>query len=68
MKLSFSTHQQGEEPMSDTAPVTDNQPVLKDFDADHRALVGFGYPWFTVEACEVIAPLREQLRAVEAIR
>ena len=44
---------------------TDNTPILKDFDADHRALVGFDYPWFTVEACEVIAPLREQLRNAE---
>ena len=50
--------------MRHPAPI-DNRPLLPDFNADYRALTGFDFPWFTVEACEVIAPLREQLRAEE---
>jgi hypothetical protein len=52
---------------TDTAPVTDNRPLLPDFDATRRALEP-DFTWFSVEACEAIAPLRELLRDEEETR
>lgn len=42
----------------------DNRPLLPDFDADRRSLDA-DFPWFSVAACEVFGPLREQLRDAE---
>ena len=38
--------------------MVDNAPLLPDFDADYRA-THEGWPWLSVEGCEILAPFVE---------